>query len=207
MAVQYPHRFQRRLAERLHLPAQSTEATEAGAVAVLTPVAARVVAGARIVLGFVFLWAFFDKAFGWHYATPGAKSWVNGGSPTKGFLSHVAAGPFESTFHDMAGVGWVDWLFMLSLLGLGVALIAGVALRIAAVGGTILMAMMWAAEWPPAQHLSDGTASGSTNPIVDYHFFYAVALIAFAVLSAGGTWGLGRLWASIPLVHKHSWLR
>ena len=40
----------------------------------------------RVLLGFEFLWAFLDKTFGLGYATPSARAWINGGSPTKGFL-------------------------------------------------------------------------------------------------------------------------
>ncbi|WP_179167462.1 hypothetical protein [Streptomyces sp. 13-12-16] len=47
----------------------------------------------------------------------------------------------------------------------------------------------------------------STNPFVDYHLVYAVVLIALAVVSAGDAFGLGRLWARIPLVRDHGWLR
>jgi thiosulfate dehydrogenase [quinone] large subunit len=47
--------------------------------------------------------AFLDTTFGLGYATPAARAWINGGSPTKGFLSNVAVGPFESTFHAWAG--------------------------------------------------------------------------------------------------------
>ena len=85
-----------------------------------------------------------------HYLTgpPSPAAWINGGSPTKGFLSRVAVGPFESTFHAWAGAGWADWLFMIGLLAIGVALIVGVGLRIAAVSGSLLMLAMWAAEWP-----------------------------------------------------------
>ncbi|MEV3861175.1 hypothetical protein AB0J38_43565, partial [Streptomyces sp. NPDC050095] len=57
----------------------------------------------RVLTGFVFLWAFLDKTFGFGYATPSGKGWIDGGSPTKGFLSNVAAGPMESTFHSWAG--------------------------------------------------------------------------------------------------------
>ena len=46
----------------------------------------------------------------------------------------------------------------------------------------------------------------STNPIVDYHIIYALALIALAVTYAGHTWGLGRLWAKLPFVHRNRWL-
>ncbi|MEU1202906.1 DoxX family membrane protein [Streptomyces sp. NPDC005813] len=161
----------------------------------------------RLLTGFVFLWAFLDKTFGLGYATPSGKGWIDGGSPTKGFLSSVAAGPMKSTFHSWAGAPWADWLFMLGLLGIGVALIAGVALRFAAVAGTFMMALMWIAEWPPAKHLSDGSASMSTNPFVDYHLIYAVVLIALAAASAGDTLGLGRIWAKLPIVRHSRWLR
>lgn len=170
------------------------------------PIAARTLAVLRVATGFVFLWAFFDKTFGWGYATQSENAWINGGSPTKGFLSSVAVGPLESTFHDWAGDGWADWLFMLGLLGIGVALIAGVALRLAAVSGSLMMLLMWAAEWPLAQHLSNGDPSMSTNPIVDYHIIYALVVITLAVAQAGRTWGLGRMWADLPFVRRHRWL-
>lgn len=179
-------------------------ATQHGAV--MTPLAAKATAVARIVTGFVFLWAFFDKTFGWHYATGSGKGWVDGGSPTKGFLSGVAAGPLQSFFHDIAGEGWANWLFMLALLGIGLALVGGIALRITAAAGTALMAMMWAAEWPLAQHLSTGAPSMSPNPLVDYHVVYALAMILFAGVYAGNTWGFGRIWAQLPFVHRYRWL-
>jgi thiosulfate dehydrogenase [quinone] large subunit len=173
--------------------------------AVVTSVATRVLAVLRVVTGFVFLWAFLDKTFGLHYATPSAKAWIHGGSPTKGFLSSVEVGPMSSTFHSMAGDTWVNWLFMLGLLGIGVALIAGVALRITAVAGMAMMAMMWLAEFPLAQHTSAGAPSGSVNPLVDYHVVYAIALIVLATTYAGNTWGLGKIWARLPFVSRHRW--
>jgi len=171
----------------------------------LSQFAARTLAVLRITAGLVFLWAFLDKTFGLHYSTPWARAWINGGSPTKGFLKSVEVGPFQSAFHSMAGTWWADWLFMLGLLGIGVALISGVALRIAAGAGVLLLAMMWFAEFPFAQHTSAGVPSGSTNPLIDYHFVYAVVLVALAATYAGGTWGLGRIWARLPFVQRHRW--
>jgi thiosulfate dehydrogenase (quinone) large subunit len=159
----------------------------------------------RFGLGFVFLWAFLDKAFGLGYSTPGSKSWVfHGGSPTNGFLSHAEVGPLQSSFRSIAGAGWADWLFMLGLLGLGVALIAGVTLRIAAVTGSILLLLMWAAEWPMAQHSSTGDATGSTNPFVDYHLIFALGLIVVAAVGVGSTWGFGQRWSQRRIVQRHS---
>jgi len=161
-------------------------------------------AALRIGVGSVFLWAFLDKLFGLGYSTPWERAWLNGGSPTKGFLSNVDVGPFAGFFRDIAGNLVTDWPFMLGLLGLGVALISGVALRIAAVSGTLLMALMWAAEWHPARFTGAGEPTGSTNPLFDYHVIYALALIVLAVTYAGDRFGLGRRWAKLPLVRRHS---
>ena len=146
----------------------------------------------RISMGFLFLWAFLDKTFGLHYSTPSARAWIHGGSPTKGFLSSVEVGPFTSFFHSIAGDAWANWLFMLGLLGIGLALILGVGVRVAAVAGVILLALMWFAEFPPAQHTSAGALTMSTNPFVDDHFLEAVVLIVLAETNAGSVWGLGR---------------
>jgi thiosulfate dehydrogenase [quinone] large subunit len=173
---------------------------------IVTERATKFLAIVRMVVGVEFLWAFADKTFGLGYATPAARAWINGGSPTKGFLSRVAVGPFESTFHAWAGAAWADWLFMAGLLGIGLALIFGIGLRIAAVSGTLMMLMMWAAEWPLARFTSAGEPSLSTNPIVDYHIIYALALIALALTYAGHTWGLGRRWAKLPFVDRNRWL-
>ena len=186
--------------------AERTSRTEQGFGALLTARATKFLAAFRVVMGLEFLWAFFDKTFGLGYATPAARAWINGGSPTEGFLSRVDVGPFESTFHAWAGAAWADWLFMLGLLGIGVALILGIGLRVAAVSGTVMMLLMWAAEWPLARFTSAGEPAMSTNPIIDYHIIYALALIALAVTYAGHTWGLGRWWARLPFVQRNRWL-
>jgi thiosulfate dehydrogenase (quinone) large subunit len=174
--------------------------------AMLTTGAAKALAVARISTGFVFLWAFFDKTFGLGYSTPSAKAWINGGSPTKGFLSSVDVGPFQSLFHTMAGTWYANGLFMLAMLAVGVALIAGIGIRIAAGAGVLVLAMMWLAEFPLDRTTADGKPSASSNPITDYHFVYGVGLVALALTYAGHTWGLGRRWAQLPFVQQHRWL-
>lgn len=161
----------------------------------------------RVVLGFVFLWAFLDKTFGFGYATKSGKGWIDGGSPTEGFLSRVDVGPMAGTLRGWAGDPWADWLFMLGLLGIGIALVLGIGLRIAAVSGTVMMALMWIAEWPPAKHTGSGDATMSTNPFAEYHVIYALALIALAAATAGVRYGLGAWWSERSFVQKHRWLR
>jgi thiosulfate dehydrogenase [quinone] large subunit len=150
---------------------------------------------ARVSLGFVFLWAFVDKLFGFDHATPGAGAWIRGGSPTTGFLKGVQ-GPFADTFHALAGNALVDWLFMAGLLGIGVALTLGVGLRIAAGTGALLLVFMWAAVLPI-----------KTNPFLDDHLVYAIVVVALALLHAGDTAGLGGWWARLPIVRRFPVLR
>jgi thiosulfate dehydrogenase (quinone) large subunit len=152
-------------------------------------------AGIRIALGWVFLWAFLDKTFGMGFATTSAKAWINGGSPTKGFLGS-AKGPFSGFYHSIAGTGLANVLFMAGLLAIGVALILGIGMRLAAAGGALLTVLMWTAVLPPA-----------SNPFMDEHLIYAAVLIVLALLGAGNTLGLGRRWADTPLVKRFSWLK
>jgi thiosulfate dehydrogenase (quinone) large subunit len=158
------------------------------------PATRYLLAGIRVALGWVFLWAFLDKLFGLGHETTAAKSWLNGGSPTKGFLGS-SKGPFADFFHSIAGNGVVDVLFMAAMLALGVALILGIGMRIAAAVGALVTVLMWAAVLPPAN-----------NPFMDDHLVYAGVLVALAWLSAGNTLGLGRIWTATPLVRSAPWL-
>ncbi|MER5646271.1 hypothetical protein [Streptosporangium sp. NPDC002524] len=151
---------------------------------------------ARIGLGWIFLWAFLDKVFGWGFATPAERAWVNGGSPTTGFLKGTGENALGGVFTGLAGQGWVDWLFMLGLLGVGTALVLGAGLRVAAVAGGLMMVLMWAAALPL-----------ETNPFVDDHLVYAVVLAGLALDGAGATWGVGGWWAATPLVRRYPVLR
>src|ERR1044071_6033744 len=106
-------------------------------------------AGLRLALGWVFLWAFVDKLFGFGLGTPAKNAWINGGSPTKGFLGNAVAGPFEGLYHSIAGAVWADWLFMTGLAAIGVALLLGIGMRVAAAAGSLLLVLMWTAVLPP----------------------------------------------------------
>jgi len=149
----------------------------------------RLLALARIVTGFTFLWAFLDKLFGLGFSTPSARSWLNGGSPTAGFLGHVT-GPFSGLFSSLAGQAWVDWLFMLGLLGIGLATMLGAGLKIAAWSGTLMLLLMYLAQFPLGQPADVHV----TNPLFDSHWHEALLLLISAATLAGDTWGLGRWW-------------
>ena len=146
---------------------------------------------ARISLGWVFLWAFLDKTFGLGFATASEDAWINGGSPTFGFLNFGTEGKiFHDFFAGLSGPA-SDWVFMTGLLGIGVALILGIGMRVAAASGALLMTFMWAAE-----------LRLENNPFMDDHIIYAIALIALAIYGAGRTWGLGRQWERLSIVKR-----
>lgn len=84
---------------------------------------------------------------------------------------------------------------MLGLAAIGVALILGIGMRIAAIAGGLLLVMMWTAVLPP-----------ENNPFMDDHLIYAAVLVVLALLGAGDTLGLGRAWKRLPIVQRFPWL-
>ena len=161
----------------------------------------------RISLGWTFLWAFLDKTFALGHETGvnaktgavdyfGSAAWIHGGSPTSGFLGFATKGPLADFYQNLAGNAFIDWIFMLGLLGIGLALILGVGMRIATVSGVALLVMMWSAVLPPANNL-----------FMDDHLIYAATLVLLALIGAGRTWGLGAMWERIPFVQNHSYLK
>lgn len=146
----------------------------------------------RIVLGFIFLWAFFDKLLGLGYATKPEQAWLSGGSPTNGFLLHAVQGPLAGFYHSLAGIGIIDWLFMLGLLGIGLSLILGIGLKIAGYAGAILTLLMWSALFPNAN-----------NPLVDEHVVYAFLFLGFAYTHVGRSLSLAQWWKQTDLVKQN----
>jgi thiosulfate dehydrogenase [quinone] large subunit len=85
---------------------------------------------------------------------------------------------------------------MFGLLAIGVALMLGIGMRIAAASGALLLTFMWLASLPL-----------DNNPFMDDHLVYAVVLIGLAAVHAGDTIGLGRTWARTELVRRYPVLR
>lgn len=143
----------------------------------------------RLALGFVFLWAFFDKLVGFGVATCKGEgiacsaAWVNGGSPTTGFLDNATTGPFASFYHNLAGNWLVDTAFMFGLLVVGVGLLFGIWVRVAAFLGITMLLLMWSALlWP------------SNTPGIDEHLIYAILLFGVALTDEHQVWGLRKWW-------------
>lgn len=171
-----------------------TTAPTTGERVVTSPAARGALAVLRIAISCVFLWPVLDKTLGLGYATPSERAWLNGGSPTTGYLSSLE-GPLSGPFVEMAGPA-TDWLFMLGMGLTGLALLLGVGTRVAAVSGTLLMALLWVTTWP--------VAAGSNNPVVDDHVVTALVVVVVALTRAGETFGLGRVAARVGVP---GWMR
>ena len=84
---------------------------------------------------------------------------------------------------------------MVGLLGIGVALLLGVAMWPACIAGATMLMLMWTASLPPENNL-----------FMDDHIIFALVLIGLAAVGAGKTLGLGARWAESGAVKKYSWL-
>lgn len=149
----------------------------------------------RMLLGFVFLWAFLDKLLGLGFSTTSERAWINGGSPTAGYLGGVD-GMLASFFNGLAGNVLVDWLFMLGLLGVGVGLILGIAMRISILSGVAMLYLMWLAALPL-----------TTNPIIDDHIIYIAVLAVLWFSLPLQRLSVGHIWRALPFIKNKAWLK
>jgi len=150
----------------------------------------------RIALGWIFFWSFIDKLFGLGFATAAEKAWVAGGSPTSGFLKFRTKGPFVEFYQGLAGNPVVDYLFMVGLLLVGLALMLGIGVRIAGSVGVLMMILIYTAGFLPPEN----------NPLIDNHIIYAMLCAGFALRKSDHCLGLGKRWSETGLVRKYPFL-
>jgi len=176
----------------------------------------RVVAVLRVLAGWAFLWAFLDKALALGFSTGRAEDgtieffseagWFFGGSPTAGAVGFALKGPFADNIQSITGftmgpagpqvAAWLDWVYMASMLLIGLGLITGVMTRLAAVGGIIWSTVFYVgtAIWP--EH----------NPVVDDHVLTVAVLVALILANAGRYYGLGKIWQGFGFVKGRKYL-
>ena len=118
-----------------------------------------------------------------------ADAWTQGGSPTTGFLKFATQGPFAEFYQNLANNSTVDLLFMTGLFAVGAGLILGIGVKLAALTGSAMLALMWSAVlWP------------ANNPFLDDHLIYILVLIGIAMTNSRQVWGLRNWWVRKPLV-------
>ncbi len=146
----------------------------------------------RLGMGWIFFWSFLDKLFGLGFSTSPESAWIAGGSPTSGFLQFGTHGPLSSFYQSLAGNAALDWIFMLGLLLVGLALLLGTGVRVAGYIGALMLFLMWTALLPP-EH----------NPFLDDHIMYILVLLGLTVVKSGRWLGLGEWWSKTSLVKKY----
>ena len=160
----------------------------------------------RLSMGWIFLWAFLDKLLALGFATGrnpetgvadrfGDAAWIHGGSPTDGFLQfglHTKE-PFTGFFDGLVGSTFIEWAYMLSMAAIGIALLLGIATRLAAGFGVVWMVLFYLAS----------ALSPENNPFLDDHVVYAIVLVGIGVVGAGRYLGLGRRWEGLGFVRKY----
>ena len=165
----------------------------------------------RIAIGFVFFWAFIDKLFGLGFSTcrnPETnevevlceKAWLSGGAITKGYLGS-STGPFADFFAALGGQRWTDWVFMIGLLGIGLALMLGIGTKIGAWSAVAMLGLMYVSHaWP-------GAGGNTTNPFLDDHIIYALAAVGIVYVELNRqAIGLGTWWRKLGFVQRNTWL-
>ena len=136
---------------------------------------------ARLMMGWVFVWAGFDKLIR--------------GFTAEGFLLNATQGPLAGWFQDLGGntaaLNVINPMVVWGEILIGVALMFGVATRWAAFWGAIMMLLFYAAQLPP-EH----------NPFMEYYLVYAVLLGILGAVGAGRILGLDAWIERQPLVRR-----
>ena len=144
---------------------------------------------ARIMLGFMFLWAFFDKLLGLGMPSTYEAGIIHGGSPTEYYLTYLVDGPFANVWNALAGNALVDFMLMFGLLAVGITMILGIASKLSTIGFVTMCILMYTLNMPP-----------SDNPLIDYHLLYAVVGLAVYYLDGYSILGLEDKWKETKLV-------
>ena len=160
----------------------------------MTTTKARAIAALRITLGAGFLWAGLEKVF--QFAGTGAFN-------AAGFLTHATGGAIPGSAataivnptHDFwvslggnaGAVSAINVLVQAGEIGIGIALILGLATRFAAISGVVMMGLFYVANW-----------SFATGPFNEQFMYGAVALV-LGLVGAGEYYGLD------ALIEKTTW--
>jgi len=132
-------------------------------------------------------------AIGWHFLYEGiakiaADTWSSQPylSNTSGFLS-----PVYHWLAQSSAIGIIDWLNIIGLILIGLALFFGLFVRVAGIAGALLLTLYYFA-YPPFGLSLVSVARESHQYIVDYLFLEALALLFIAFYRHKG-YGIGNL--------------
>lgn len=135
----------------------------------------------RLTMGWIFVWAGFDK--------------LVRGFDASGFLVNATKGPlggwFQSLGENDAAVDVINPLVTWGQILIGTALIFGITVRWAAFWGAAMMFLLYIAQFPP-----------EFNPFMEYYLVYIVVLGLLGALGAGRILGLDSWIERLPWVRR-----
>jgi len=132
---------------------------QAGRLVAPPPSLARGFAALRIFFGLIFLSTALSKIFEVNRLDWGVFSFtLINRSASRGILSNAVAstgiGPLRTIFDwVLANWGFFQWFLTLAELAIGLGLLVGIAARLAAVGGLLLLAPIWLMLWDTSLYL------------------------------------------------------
>lgn len=143
----------------------------------------------RIVAGIIMLWAGLEKTIGapegWSaagflkFGTAGTLGWpFVTGTPAEGTVFNPFQGFWAGLAANDGAVGLINLLVIVGELGIGIALILGLATRFASLMGALMMLLFFLASW--------NFAYG----IVNQDLTYLVIFLAIGGMGAGKYYGL-----------------
>jgi len=148
------------------------------------------IAGLRIVVGVIFLWAGLEKLLAPEpFSAAGFLQFGTGGSLGWPFVSgEVVEGTIFNPTHDFwagmatndAAMGFINFLVPFGQIGIGVSLILGLLTRFGAAMGTLMMLLFFVAAW----EFEFG--------IVNQHLTYALVTAFLGYIGAGNYFGVDR---------------
>lgn len=135
---------------------------------------------------------FLRLSLGWIFLYSGITKIMNPGWSAEGYLKTAQTLPsLFQWFAAPQNIGWVNFLNIWGQTLVGAALVLGVFIRPAAVGGILLMILYYL----PILHFPYA-GKGTTSFIVDQHVIFILVFLFLWASDAGKFWSLG------PLIKK-----
>lgn len=148
------------------------------------------IAGLRIVVGIIFLWAGLDKLLALEpFSASGFLQFATSGTLGWPFVTgEVAEGTVFNPTHDFwvgmaandGAMAFVNFLVPFGQIGIGISLILGLLTRFGAAMGTLMMLLFFVASW----EFEFG--------VVNQHLTYALVTAFIGYIGAGNYLGLDR---------------
>lgn len=160
----------------------------------------------RVIAGVIMLWAGLEKLIGTpggftaagflKFGTAGSLAWpFVTGEPAKDAIFNPFQGFWVGLAANDAIMPIVNFLVVAGEIGIGIALILGLATRFASIAGALMMFLFFLASW--------NFAYG----VVNQDLTYLVVFLAIGGMGAGKYYGLDGIAANTTFAQSNPWVR